>query len=133
MYALISENITCHTFHNKLKQQAQFRLIFHQLFFVNWNMYKGLCVIEGCEGCIFYNELNEGHETKAAFQGSFTLRWPSVAHDDEGVELCSLTRKEAAFCLRNTPYICTLFTFCLFKNFTTFCQCKSTFKLNMYE
>jgi len=51
-------------------------------FFVIWNVENTWCILQ--------NELNEGHETKAAFQGSFKLRWPSAALDDMAVEICSL-------------------------------------------
>ncbi len=57
---------------------------------MKWNGYKGLWVIEGRKGyipCIFQIQLNEGRETKAVFQGSFRLRWPSATFDDVTAEI----------------------------------------------
>jgi len=47
---------------------------------MNWNVCKGLL-----NRCIFQNKASEGHETKAAFQGSFKLR-QALALDDVAVE-----------------------------------------------
>lgn len=40
---------------------------------VNWNMWKGLWVNGGYEGCILRNKSNKGRETKPAFQGLLNL------------------------------------------------------------
>ncbi len=74
---------------------------------MKWNGYKGLWVTEGREGyipCILQIQLNEGRETKAAFQGSFWLRWPSETFDDVAAEKCSLCRMQPS--IWETPIVC---------------------------
>lgn len=64
-----------------ITQLTQCQLIFRQIFFVNWKVHKGLWLIWGHEGyaqCILQYSQKEGHEIKAAFQGSFKIRWPST-------------------------------------------------------
>ncbi len=56
-------------------------------------------MIEGRGGyipCILQIQLNEGRETKAVFQGSFRLRWPSATFDDVAAEKCSLRRIQSS-------------------------------------
>ncbi len=56
-------------------------------------------MIEGRGGyipCILQIQLNEGRETKAVFQGSFRVRWPSATFDDVAAEKCSLRRIQSS-------------------------------------
>ncbi len=79
--------------------------------FMKWNGYKGLWVIESRGGyipCILQIQLNEGRETKAVFQGSLRLRWPSGTFDDAADEIgCSLpfeTHPLYVFLSRHTQF-----------------------------
>ncbi len=53
-----------------------------------------LKVAEDTSHCILQIQLNEGRETKAVFQGSFWLRWPSATFDDVAAEKFSLCRMQ---------------------------------------
>ncbi len=62
-----------------------------------------LKVMEDTSHASFKLKLNEGRKTKAVFQGSFRLRWPSATFGDVAAEKCSLCGMQPS--VWETPHI----------------------------